>query len=72
LEEVGVLLHKARSGKVIVRLTEKVDPGTIIFDEKGKKLGKITELIGPVSKPYASVVPLSDRIGKKGDRVYKR
>lgn len=72
MEEAGVLLHKAKSGRLIIKVTGKVDLGTILFDGKGRKIGKVIELIGPVRKPYASLLPLNDREGKKGEKVYRR
>jgi len=53
-----------------VRLSREVRPGTLIFDDNGKKLGKIIELIGPVKSPYASVALISSRIGKSGDPAF--
>lgn len=71
LLEVGELLHLARSGRLIVSLSRKVDIGTVLVDEKGRKVGKVLELIGPVKKPYASVIPLSNKAqGKKGDKLF--
>lgn len=68
--QVGVLLHQAKSGRLIVRLSREVRPGVPILDEKGRKLGKVVELIGPVRAPYASVAVTSGRIGKAGDAAY--
>jgi rRNA processing protein Gar1 len=41
-----------------------------MLDDKGRRLGKVVELIGPVRAPYASVAVTSSRIGKPGDAVY--
>jgi RNA-binding protein len=72
MQEVGEVLHRARSGRLIVRLSEKVDAGTILLDPKGRKAAKVIELIGPVSKPYASAAPASDRAdtGKEGRKLF--
>ena len=40
------------------------------MDDRGRKLGRVVELIGPVRAPYASVMLTSSRIGKKGDAVF--
>jgi RNA-binding protein len=64
------MLHQAKSGRLIVRLTREVRPGVPILDDKGRRLGKAVELIGPVRAPYASVAVTSDRIGKTGDAAY--
>jgi RNA-binding protein len=68
--QVGTLIHKARSGRLIVRLSKEVKPGVVMLDEKGKKLGKVVEVIGPVKGPYASVAPATSRSGGTGDPVF--
>jgi rRNA processing protein Gar1 len=72
MQEVGEVLHRARSGRLIVRLSEKVDAGTILLDSKGRNAAKVIELIGAVSKPYASTAPASDRAdtGKEGRKLF--
>ena len=68
--QVGILLHQAKSGRLIVRLSQEVRPGAFLFDREGKKLGRIVELIGPVKGPYASVAVVSSRVGKPGDPAF--
>jgi len=70
LLQVGVLLHQARSGRLIVRLSRELKPGAVLFDEKGRKLGKVVELIGPTRAPYASVVLATSKFGKAGDPAF--
>lgn len=67
--QVGVLLHQAKSGRLVVRLSQEVRPGSFIFDEKGKKLGKVIELIGPVKAPYASLLVGTGRF-RPGDPAF--
>ncbi len=68
--QVGVLLHQAKSGRLIVRLSREVRPGAFLLDQDGRKLGKVVELIGPVKAPYASVAVVSSRLGKPGDPAF--
>jgi RNA-binding protein len=70
LLQVGILLHQAKSGRLIVSLTNEVRPGAVLLDDKGRKLGKVVELIGPVRSPYASVAVVSSKLGKAGDPVF--
>jgi RNA-binding protein len=70
LFQVGVLLHQAKSGRLIIRLSKEVRPGATLVDQDGKKLGKVIELIGPVRAPYASVAVVSSRLGKAGDPAF--
>jgi RNA-binding protein len=69
LQEVGEILHLANSGRVIVRLSKTVTQDQILCDESNTKVAKVTEMIGPVAKPYASAISLTNNIkrfvGKK-------
>lgn len=62
LSEVGTVLHLARSGRLIVRASSQVPDGTFLVDEKGRRAGRVMETIGPVSSPYLSVQPGTERI----------
>ena len=64
MQEVGEILHLANSGRVIVRLSKTVTQDQILCDEKSTKVAKVTELIGPVAKPYASAMSLTNNIKK--------
>jgi len=64
LQEVGEILHLATSGRVIVRLSKIVTQDQILCDENSTKVAKVTELIGPVAKPYASAISLTNNIKK--------
>jgi RNA-binding protein len=71
LLQVGIILHRAKSGRLIIRLSREVRPGVFLFDDGGRKLGKIIELIGPVRAPYASVAAVTSRQGKPGDPAFE-
>ena len=64
MQEVGEILHLANSGRVIVRLANTVSAGQILCDERSTKIAKVTELIGPVAKPYASAISLTNNVKK--------
>ena len=68
--QVGVLVHRAKSGRLIVKLSREVRPGGFLFDADRRKLGKVVELIGPVKAPYASVASVSSRTGRAGDPAF--
>ena len=57
-------MHLATSGRVIVRLSKIVTQDQILCDENSTKVAKVTELIGPVAKPYASAISLTNNIKK--------
>ncbi len=68
--QVGIMLHQAKSGRLIVKLSKEVRPGAVLLDERGRKLGKVIEIIGPVKAPYASVVPSTSRFGTPGAAAF--
>ena len=71
MQEVGEVLHIANSGRVIVRLSREVKEGQIICDKDNQKIGRITELIGPVKNPFASAIPLTNNVKKiSGTKVF--
>jgi RNA-binding protein len=77
LEEVGEVMHLAKSNRIIVRIlrtkTKDIRLGEILVDERNKMVGKVAELIGPVVSPYASLFPLTERTNKiLGIRLYRR
>ena len=70
MKEVGIILHQAKSGRLIVRLSKHVQPGSVILDERGRKLGTVMELLGPTRSPYASVALATSKSGRADDRAY--
>jgi RNA-binding protein len=74
-DEVGEILHLARSGRLIVKLkaeaTQRIKPGELLIDGAGRKVGKVVELLGPVQTPYASVISMTDRTSRLvGTKVF--
>lgn len=71
--EIGEVMHLAKSGRLIVKLNPgaALRSGELLLDASGKRVGKVAELIGPVSAPYASVIPMTDRTGRlAGAKVF--
>jgi RNA-binding protein len=73
MEELGRVMHVARSGRIIVKVnanaSEIKSTGMLLVDSSGLRIGKIQEIFGPVFSPYASVLPSREKltgiIGKK-------
>lgn len=57
-------MHLAGSGRVIIQLSDNLSEGVILCDEKGTRVAKVMELIGPVKRPFASATPLTNNIKK--------
>jgi|TARA_B100001013_G_scaffold78315_1_gene42063 RNA-binding protein len=71
LQEVGEVLHIANSGRVIVRLSKEIKEGQILCDKNNQKIGRVTELIGPIKNPFASAIPLTNNLKKiSGTKVF--
>jgi RNA-binding protein len=65
--EIGEVMHLAKSGRLIVKLNAAgagMKAGELLVDGSGKRVGKVVELLGPVSAPYASVIPMTDRTSR--------
>ncbi len=71
MKKLGQVLHQARSGNLIVRVGGFLKPSTAVYDRSGKKVGYVIETFGPVSSPYVSVKPTTDRVKKLiGSEIY--
>ncbi|MFQ5497262.1 MAG: H/ACA ribonucleoprotein complex subunit GAR1 [Nitrosopumilus sp.] len=64
MQEVGEIMHLAGSGRVIIQLSKELVEGQILCDEKGTRVAKVMELIGPVSRPFASATSMTNNIKK--------
>jgi len=64
LQEVGEIMHLAASGRVIIQISKELVEGQILCDEKGTRVAKVMEMIGPVKRPFASAMPLTNNIKK--------
>jgi RNA-binding protein len=54
-----------------VRLRRPLDEGNFVCDDTGRRIAKVTELIGPVASPYASAISMTNNIKKFiGKKVY--
>ena len=64
-------MHLAGSGRVIIQLSKELVEGQILCDDKGTRVAKVMELIGPIKRPFASATPLTNSINKfVGKRVF--
>lgn len=62
MKQMGVVLHQAGSGRVIIRLNGEASEGDILCNSQGVRVARIREVIGPVRAPYASAEPLTNNI----------
>ena len=69
MKYLGIAMHIAKSGRLIIKCEDTTSPNTFILDKRGNKIAKIQEIFGPINSPYISAITLSDKakrvIGKK-------
>ena len=51
----GELLHTTKTGRPVYRLQAEARIGQPILDGKGRRVGEVFDIFGPVTAPYASV-----------------
>ncbi|MCX8188561.1 MAG: Gar1/Naf1 family protein [Nitrososphaeria archaeon] len=64
MKKLGIVLHKAKSGNLVLKATEFFKSSLTVYDDEGKKVGFVVETFGPVNSPYVLVKPTTDRIHK--------
>jgi RNA-binding protein len=57
LQRLGKVLHVTPSQNMIIKADKTPKIGAAVVDEKLKTVGKVFDVIGPVSSPYAVVKP---------------
>jgi RNA-binding protein len=57
LQRLGRVLNVTPSQNIIVKLDKAPKMGAAVIDENLKIVGKIFDIIGPVSSPYAEIRP---------------
>ena len=57
MQRLGLILHTSPSRNIIVKVENIPRIGETVVDENLKPIGKIFDILGPVSSPYAAVRP---------------
>lgn len=57
MQRLGRVLHVSPSRNIVVKIENIPKIGEMIVDENLRPVGKISDIFGPVSSPYASVKP---------------
>ena len=61
MKRLGSIKNVMRDGSILLKTTESVRKGTLVYDARGKNLGKVTRVFGPVNGPYM-VMKATDKI----------
>jgi RNA-binding protein len=74
MELLGEILHFSKSGRIIVKMDKyksSIKPGLNVSDNQEKKIGKISEILGPTKSPYVSIIPFVQKRNRlTGAKVY--
>lgn len=57
MQRLGLILHVSPSRNIIVKVENTPRIGETVVDENLKPIGKIFDILGPLSSPYAAVRP---------------
>ncbi|MCW4007659.1 MAG: Gar1/Naf1 family protein [Candidatus Bathyarchaeota archaeon] len=57
MQRLGKVLSVAPSQNIVVKADKNPKIGSAVVDENLKVVGKVSDVIGPVSSPYAVVKP---------------
>ncbi|MFH2112638.1 MAG: Gar1/Naf1 family protein [Candidatus Bathyarchaeota archaeon] len=68
-QRIGEVLHRSKTGKLIVRLQAEARIGQPVLDKRGKRVGQVFDIFGPVTAPYASIRMKDDETGQP-DELY--
>ena len=57
MQRLGKVISVTPSQNVVVKIDETPHIGSAVIDEKLEVIGKVFDIIGPVSSPYAVIKP---------------
>jgi len=75
-KRIGEFLHVSKTGRPVYTLQTEARIGQPVFDAKGKRVGDVFDVFGPVTAPYASIrlrddqkeAPADLYLGERTDR----
>ena len=55
MQRLGLILHVTPSRNLIAKIENVPKIGEVVVDESLKPVGKVFDILGPVSSPYATI-----------------
>lgn len=55
MQRLGLILHVTPSRNLIAKMENVPRIGEVVVDENLKPIGKVFDILGPVSSPYATI-----------------
>jgi RNA-binding protein len=68
LQRLGLVIHISPSLNVVVKVEKTPKIGETVVDENLKPVGKVFDILGPVSSPYALIKPAVHELEKLVNR----
>jgi RNA-binding protein len=69
LQRIGLVLHISPSRNIIAKVENTPRIGEPVVDENLKPIGKVFDIFGPVSSPYAAIRPSIRELEKLTNRT---
>ncbi len=69
MQRLGLILHMSPTRNIIVKLENMPRIGETVVDENLKSIGRVFDILGPVSSPYAAVRPVIQNAEKYINRM---
>jgi RNA-binding protein len=57
LQRIGLVLHMSPSRNLVIKTEKPPKIGETVVNDNLKPVGKVVDVFGPVTSPYASVKP---------------
>ena len=52
---IGKVAQLGDRGELLLPVEKKIEPGTTVCDARGRRIGRVSDLFGPVSEPWVVV-----------------
>lgn len=69
MQRLGLVLHISPSRNIITKTENVPKIGDAVVDEDLKPIGKVFDIFGPVSSPYAAVRPSTREAGRLASKM---
>lgn len=69
MQRLGRALHVSPSRNIIIKLQHVPKIGETVVDENLKLIGKVFDILGPISSPYASIKTIKQEPEKLVNRM---
>lgn len=69
MQRLGLVLHISPSRNIIAKLENTPKIGETVVDENLKPIGKVFDIFGPTSSPYAAIRPSTSEPDKLANKT---